>query len=189
MKHFNDFFRKGGNIMAGYYGYKMSNNAVLAYASGEKPYSRWKKQDIIQAIEKAIRDGDIELHFSMKMVKKIPLKELKWRALYCSSWHHTSKEYNRTDFYSIDFDFFNELTDEKIQEILDNIKPEEKPSEEHWKCKFLIWGGTKNHPTSKEIIEEGIVKGDWFYRKDGSKKKTTANGFEFLEKLKNQEND
>lgn len=31
--------------------------------------------------------------------------------------------------------------------------------------------------------EEGIVKGDWFYRKNGTKKKTTANGFEFIKKL------
>lgn len=36
--------------MAGYYGYSMSNNAVEAYKSGEKPYSKWKKADIIQAI-------------------------------------------------------------------------------------------------------------------------------------------
>ena len=33
-------------IMAGYCGYSMSNNAVDAYNSGEKPISKWKKQDI-----------------------------------------------------------------------------------------------------------------------------------------------
>lgn len=28
-----------------------------------------------------------------------------------------------------------------------------------------------------------IVKGQWFFRKDGSKKKTSANGFRFIEKV------
>ena len=32
--------------MAGYCGYSMSNNAVDAYNNGEKPISKWKKQDI-----------------------------------------------------------------------------------------------------------------------------------------------
>lgn len=48
---------------------------------------------------------------------------------------------------------------------------------------FLEWSGTRKHPVAKEIVEEGIVKGDWFYRKNGTKKKTTANGFEFIKKL------
>ena len=55
--------------------------------------------------------------------------------------------------------------------------------EEKWKCAFLEWSGTRAHPKATEIIEEGVVKGDWFYRKNGSKKKTTANGFSFIEKL------
>lgn len=34
--------------MAGYYGYSMSNNAVEAYKSGEKPFSKWTKTEIIK---------------------------------------------------------------------------------------------------------------------------------------------
>lgn len=49
-------------------------------------------------------------------------------------------------------------------------------------CFFrMVWN--RKHPVAKEIVEEGIVKGDWFYRKNGTKKKTTANGFEFIKKL------
>ena len=50
-------------------------------------------------------------------------------------------------------------------------------------CAFLEWSGSKRHPKATELIEVGIVKGDWFYREDGSKKKTTANGFKFLERV------
>lgn len=50
---------------------------------------------------------------------------------------------------------------------------------------FLEWSGTRKHPVAKEIVEEGIVKGDWFYRKNGTKKKTTANGFEFIKNWRN----
>ena len=47
----------------------------------------------------------------------------------------------------------------------------------------MEWSGTRAHPKATEIIEEGVVKGDWFFRKDGSKKKTSANGFRFIEKI------
>ena len=40
------------NKMAGYNGWSMSNNAVMAYKDGEKPLSKWTKKDILDAIEK-----------------------------------------------------------------------------------------------------------------------------------------
>lgn len=36
--------------MAGYYNYSMSNNAVSAYADGEKPLSKWTKSEIIETL-------------------------------------------------------------------------------------------------------------------------------------------
>lgn len=169
--------------MAGYHGYSMSNNAVLAYETGEKPYSRWKKKDILEAIEQAIEDEELHLKCDLKLLKKIPAKQFKEELLTYTSWHHTSSHFNETDFYSIDYNYLANLTDDDIQEILQDIKPEEAPKEERWECEFLIWGGTKSYPTSKAYREEGIVKGSWFYRKNGTKKKTTANGFKFIRKL------
>lgn len=171
--------------MAGYNGFSMSNNAVAAYESGEKPLSKWRKVDIIEAIEDAIREEELNLICSMGKLKKTPVKILKNLCLYQSSWHHTSNHYNKTDFYSLDVSSIAELTDEKIDRIIENNKKEksEKPTEERWKCAFLEWSGTRKHPKATEIIEEGIVKGDWFIRADGSKKKTTANGFRFIEKI------
>lgn len=166
--------------MAGYNGFSMSNNAVSAYENGEKPLSKWTKKDILSGI-KAI---DVELKCDFSKLQKAPVKVLKDLCLYCSSWHHTSSHYNKTDFYSIDEDKVENLTDEQIEDaILSSKHIEEKPAEEKWKCAFLEWSGSRKHPKATEVIEIGVVKGDWFYREDGSKKKTTANGFRFIEKI------
>ena len=171
--------------MAGYSGYSMSNNAVAAYESGEKPLSKWTKADIIEAIEDAIKENELILNCNLEKLKKLKVNVLKQICLYCSSWHHTSNHYNKTNFYSLDTDRIERLTDEKIEEFINSSKnkTKEELTEEKWKCAFLEWSGTRKHPKATEVIEIGIVKGDWFYRADGSKKKTTANGFRFIEKV------
>ena len=169
--------------MAGYNGFSMSNNAVAAYEDGEKPLSKWTKTDIFDAIN----EQEVELKCSIEKLKKLPVKVLKEICLTYSSWHHTSNHYNKTDFYSLDVDRIENLTDDKIEELLldykTDKKAESKPSEEKWKCAFLEWSGSRKHPVATEVIEEGIIKGNWFYRKDGSKKKTTANGFRFIGRM------
>lgn len=85
--------------MAGYNGYSMSNNAVSAYESGEKPMSRWTKPAIIEEIEKLIDSDELpaDLLEELKALKKEDLQTfLTW-----SSWHHTSAKYNKTDFYKV----------------------------------------------------------------------------------------
>lgn len=169
--------------MAGYNGFSMSNNAVAAYEDGEKPLSKWTKTDIFDAIN----EQEVELKCSIEKLKKLPAKVLKEVCLIYSSWHHTSNHYNKTDFYSLDIDRIENLTDDKIEELFSDYKAdkkvESKPSEEKWKCAFLEWSGSRKHPKATEVIEEGTVKGNWFYRKDGSKKKTTANGFRFIKQI------
>ena len=169
--------------MAGYNGFSMSNNAVAAYEDGEKPLSKWTKTDIFDAINKQ----EVELKCSIEKLKKLPVKVLKEVCLTYSSWHHTSNHYNKTDFYSLDIDRIENLTDDKIEELLLDYKTgkkaESKPLEERWECAFLEWSGSRKHPVATEVIEEGIIKGNWFYRKDGSKKKTTANGFRFIKQI------
>lgn len=169
--------------MAGYSGWSMSNNAVAAYEDGEKPLSKWTKTDVFDTMS----EQEIELKCSMENLRKLPAKILKEVCLTRSSWHHTSSHYNKTDFYSLDINYIEELTNEKIETLLTeykaNKRTEDKPSEEKWKCAFLEWSGSRKHPVATEVIEEGIVKGNWFYRKNGTKKKTTANGFKFIEKI------
>lgn len=172
--------------MAGYSGFSMSNNAVAAYQDGEKPLSKWTKRDILNAIIDAIHEGGLILSCSLEKLKKIPVKELKKLCLFRSSWHHTSSYYNTTDFYTLDVGAVENLTNSELDKILADSKKEEikeQVVEEKWECAFLEWGGTRKHPTAKEVVEEGIVKGEWFFRSDGSKKKITAKGFRFLRKI------
>lgn len=168
--------------MAGYFGYKMSNNAIDAYKNGEKPLSKWTKKDILKRINELITEEELVLPIALNKLKKLPLKELKEVVLYNSSWHHTSNHYNRTDFYDIDIVALENLTDGYVETLLNKPKtPEIK--EEVWECSFLEWSGTRLHPKATEYKEIGVVKGDWFIRKNGSKKKTTANGFKFIRRI------
>ncbi|WP_310605297.1 hypothetical protein [Anaerosporobacter sp.] len=169
--------------MAGYYGFSMSNNAVQAYEDGEKSISKWTKSDIL----KAIKTAEIELQCSLSLLKKLHVEDLREVALFQSSWHHTGTYYNETAFYYLDYGRLETITDNKLMEIIEYSKQNAARKKESigikWRCAFLEWSGTRNHPKATEVVEEGIVKGNFFYRKDGSKKRTDANGFRFIEKL------
>ena len=47
---------KGCVLMAGYYGYSMSNNAVYAYLDNKMPISKWSKKKIFEVIEEKLLD-------------------------------------------------------------------------------------------------------------------------------------
>ena len=73
----------------GYSGYSMSNNAVAAYENGQKPLSNFTKEDA-EALSELTG-------------KKWTLKEVKDFVKDSGKvgYHHTSKFYNTTNFYSI----------------------------------------------------------------------------------------
>ena len=71
--------------MAGYAGYSMSNNAVDAYDRGLKPMSKITKDDL---------PADISVAFFRFLVRE--------GFVGGSEWHHTSKKFNRTDFFDVD---------------------------------------------------------------------------------------
>lgn len=161
--------------MAGYRGYSMSNNAYDAYMSGEKPLSKWTKADIIDVLRRSgVSPAQIEI------VKKIPAATLKEIGLKMSSWHHTSKHYNRTDFYIVDVEYL-----EKVKPGMFDAKPTKPPApkEERWVAEYLVWYGTRNHPHAKEVQSEGILKGNWFYLPNGSKKSINARGFRLIRRI------
>lgn len=101
--------------MAGYDGYSMSNNARSAYACGEKPISKWTKTEILEATKEIAEEN--ELTFDFDLLKKVSERVLKSEFLTKTSWHHTSKFYNRTDFYSINEEKICALTDSEILEL------------------------------------------------------------------------
>ena len=67
--------------MAGYDGFSMSNNARRAYEGGELPASKAAQEFRRQGF-KGCTSADVRA------------------GLIRSSWHHTSKQFNSTDFYS-----------------------------------------------------------------------------------------
>lgn len=184
--------------MAGYCGWSMSNNAVDAYDNGEMPISKWSKDRIISRINREVRNNEIELNCSLSELRKVPLEVLKQYCLRYSSWHHTGKYYQTTDFYSLDIDSIEELTDQKLKELASDYKEErrrlkerkaeeteenEVETEEKWECCFPEWTGTRNHPKKKMIREIGIIKGKWFYRPNGHKKRISAEEFRKIRQI------
>lgn len=176
--------------MAGYSGYSMSNNAVQAYNAGEMPLSKWTKKKFLELLPTIIQEGiddgyPVDEDVVMKL-SKVKWSVLKEEFLFCSSYHHTSSYYNATDFYDVASDKIYELKDKDIDELMQKKESrckKDPAKEEHWECKFLVWSGTKSHPKAKEVTEVGVIRGNWFYRKDGSKKSITANGFEKIRKI------
>lgn len=140
--------------MAGYNGYSMSNNAVQAYSDGEKPRSKWTKSELLEAMSSN----------QAELCKALTKDELISILLYKSSWHHSSKFYNCTDFYSIDFEQLEELTAERVADIVANRKPKAPRTKAEPKAKptFITayiaydeWEGTRKHP--KKVIYKEVV--------------------------------
>lgn len=79
----------------GYYGYSMSNNAIKAYKKGLMPLSKWGKKEA-QELEDLLG-----VKISVFKLKKF-LKMYGQRG-----YHHTSKMFNTTNFYSMAEAFSN----------------------------------------------------------------------------------
>ena len=100
--------------MSGYSGYSMSNNAIDAYENGEKPLSKWTKKEILNAVNEINPNIDLS---------KLNLKILKSKLLEKTSWHHTSKKYNKTDFYYIN-DEVKEWTQKDVDFLINEKQKE-----------------------------------------------------------------
>ena len=142
--------------MAGYYNYSMSNNAVWAYENGEMPLSKWTKAAILEAC------GD-----KAEMLKPLTVAELRAEFLINSSWHHTSKHYNCTDFYMIDADKLDEITGEDVAAIIARRQPKKKAVKVEKKTvkaevTYTVWVGQyRNYRKPRQITEVvDFVEGD-----------------------------
>lgn len=174
--------------MAGYYNYSMSNNAVSAYANGEKPISKWTKSEIIDTlVSEGISSEKIDL------IKKLSAKAVKAHCLRRSSWHHTSSHYNRTDFYEVFAPFIENESIRTIESWIvsdqaEKNAPKQKIESAPQKAKviYLEWVGTRKHPKAKEVTAIGEITADgkWFVEEGcHNKHSTSARGFKVLEIL------
>lgn len=102
------------NMNSGYSGWSMSNNAVAAYENGEMPRSKWTKKAIIQAVGSYCDDYDLAYDPQIEKMKK---EELFNRFIELTSWHHTSKYCNATNFYGINEGAVREVFPELPEEV------------------------------------------------------------------------
>lgn len=107
-------------VNSGYIGWSMSLRAAEAYEFGEMPKSKWTKKAIIEALRVMCDELDLVYDPSVERMRKAELFD---RFLYKSSWHHTSKFFNETDFYAVDEDevaeTFRPMTETELAERLD----------------------------------------------------------------------
>ena len=173
--------------MAGYNGFSMSNNAVTAYEEGAKPLSKWTKQAMLECIE------ECELNCDIKLLKKMPLKLMKEELLEYDSWHHTSIHYNKTKFYSFNYDKVETLDDQTIMEMIDSYNEKEKQmqldekenQEIKCRCQYLVWRVVVDTQKATKVESEGVIRKNWFYpNNENIKKSINANGFKILEVYK-----
>lgn len=90
------------DVNSGYIGYSMSRRAAEAYEDGEMPKSKWTKKAMVAAIQSYCDEFD--MLFDPDLLKGMHKDEVFERFFYESSWHHTSKFFNETDFYKLDED-------------------------------------------------------------------------------------
>lgn len=121
------------DLNSGYHGWSMSKRAFAAYEAGEKPLSKWTKKAMVEAISNYCNDNDLFFDKTITHLKKDAIFE---RFFQYSSWHHTSKFCNETNFYQLDesavCEYFRPLTNQELKEreIARNI---ERHKEEVWR--------------------------------------------------------
>ena len=149
----------------GYIGYSRSERSLEAISNYEVPLNSIKKSLIVDYLK------ENESDFSEKELlelKNTSVSIWKYAAKMCgpSSWHHTSKYYNKTDHYSLSSIAELILSDkEKILAQYNNLKESNKEiTYDYGVIRVLIWGGTRKRP--KVVGEEevaGIIIGEWLY--------------------------
>ena len=88
------------DVNSGYIGHSMSRRAAEAYEDGEMPKSKWTKKAMVAAIQAYCDEFD--MFFAPDVLKGMHKDEVFERFFHKSSWHHTSKFFNETDFYKLD---------------------------------------------------------------------------------------
>lgn len=149
------------NMNSGYDGYSMSKRASKAYRNGEKPLSRWTKKEIVSL------SGD-------ERMARYPLSVLRKYFLCQSSWHHTSRYANRTDFFAISEDAIRNIDIDELDRLVEEDRKQRQAAVVENPKKAIIsygeWEGTRSHPRLVMREEYAIVIGRWVYLASGKRK-------------------
>jgi hypothetical protein len=115
--------------MAGYSGYSMSNNAVAAYNDGLLPASK---------------------------IGKYPTHLIE-RFCQAAEWHHSSKNYNRVNFYSPEAVAEVFATNPAAQAALEEAKTASATLHLNCTVEWLEWTGSMKRPKCAERRETGCT--------------------------------
>lgn len=107
----------------GYIYNRMSERAAAAYDSGERPLSKWSKDDIIEQIEEVRQEWGDDLPDLSDELERLTKVELVEKFLYQSSWHHTGPYYVPTNFFAIEVGRAVDLTVEDIKKTIESRPP------------------------------------------------------------------
>ena len=148
--------------MTGYNDFSMSNNAVAAYADGVKPLSKITIADLRAA--------------GWQSSKALAVRLTKAGIWTAAEWHHSSKYFNRVDFYD----------PAELVEAWNNL--DEPSRRDHLAARpadvnavrvsgvYVEWGGSRRRPRRLRDVEfTGDLLGDWIYLDAGGRKKASGN--------------
>lgn len=108
------------NNKKGYVGKSMSVRAKRAYENNEMPMSSWTKENMLEEIENIIDYH--ELNLDLNLLKKLTKDQIKNEFMKNSSWHHTGCLFNQTNFYEINEDWVITMTNEKLEQLIQDRK-------------------------------------------------------------------
>lgn len=156
--------------MAGYADdWSMSNNAINAYDRGLRPRSKWSKADILNAIPANAR--------AYLQLDGYPLEFLREYFLVAEEWHHTSKLYNKTEFYRPGIDQWEDTyTPEDVHDIYrvwaqrqERAKAAKTAAPRKARVTYTHWIDKRTHKT---VTEYALIRGPWAYTQSGLRKRT-----------------
>ena len=157
--------------MAGYADdWSMSNNALDAYARGLRPRSKWTKADILDALP-----ADARAYLKLD---EYPLEFLREYFLVAEEWHHTSKLYNKTEFFRPGIDDWIDDTPEDVQDLY-RVWLQRKQKAQAAKTvaprkacvTYTHWIDKRTHKT---VTEYALVRGPWIYTQSGLRKRADS---------------
>lgn len=168
--------------MAGYADdFSMSNNAIDAYDRGLRPRSKWSKADILNALPANAR--------AYLQLDGYPLEFLREYFLVDEEWHHTSKLYNKTEFYRPGIDQWEDTyTPEDVQDLYrvwlqrqQKARAAKTAAPRKVRVTYTHWIDKRTHKT---VTEYALVRGTWIYTQSGLRKRADGTNIRIDETYK-----
>lgn len=160
---------------SGYVGWSMSRRAAFAYWCGERPRSKWTKAATIEGVLAVEQEQESDPFWGQVDLDRYLAETLRRYFLHQSSWHHTGKYFNETDFYAIDEDVVARNDAEELAELDAQVRAEKKDKpQEQRAAKGVIayeeWEGSRRNGRFVKHEKPCLVLGGWAYTACGKKK-------------------